>query len=455
MARSTTRTPASAPAASSSRLRRRRGLRGAALDGLEVGQDGGAVGVGRAGREAHPARRRGHGGGQAGLPHGAVARVVHLGDQAALDGVRLADPLGGGPGHGHLGAGLRAEVLPVPGRAGGEQRRDPVAGVGGVEPAVGAGRGQELLRPLAARVEVDPPAVRARVQAEQAQACAAEGDAFLGWQLRGPVAERHEHGVEQRDLQALAPVQVAARAQRGGDAGRGQERGEARGDGHGAEHRRGRGGGRLLAGPGQRAVGGGRGADHALPAGPPGPRVVGGEAGHGAVDHAGAGGQDRVRAEAEAVHHARPEVLQDDVGGAGQPPGQGQAGRVLEVDDDGPLAAVPGGVGRGVPPRAAGRVDADDLRALVGQQHPGQRAGDVLAEVDNADAGQGASLLSSQGRKPLCCRSLSSLRILRPVRGLSPGSPAGVRAPAQVKAVACGHGEFRRRGRGGARAAAR
>ena len=146
------------------------------------------------------------------------------------------------------------------------------------------------------------------------------------------------------------------------------------------------GGGDRLAGPGQRAVGGGRGADHALPAGQAGPRVVGGEAGHGAVDDAGIGGQDRVRAEAEAVHHARPEVLQDDVGGAGQPPGQGQAARVLEVDDDGPLAAVPGGVGRGVPPGAAGRVDADDLRALVGQQHPGQRAGHVLAEVDNADA---------------------------------------------------------------------
>ena len=39
-----------------------------------------------------------------------------------------------------------------------------------------------------------------------------------------------------------------------------------------------------------------------------------------------------------------------------------------------------------LPARTAGRVDADDVGALVGQDHGRHRAGDVLAEIDYADA---------------------------------------------------------------------
>ena len=52
-----------------------------------------------------------------------------------------------------------------------------------------------------------------------------------------------------------------------------------------------------------------------------------------------------------------------------QAPGDREVGGVLEVEDDAALAALEDGVGVRAPARAAGRVDADDVGALVGEHH--------------------------------------------------------------------------------------
>ncbi len=70
--------------------------------------------------------------------------------------------------------------------------------------------------------------------------------------------------------------------------------------------------------------------------------------------------------------------------------GEIAVGFSLEVEDDAALVAVVGGVGGAVPDGAAGRVDADDIGALVAQEHGRHGAGDVLAEVDNLDAVESA-----------------------------------------------------------------
>ena len=110
---------------------------------------------------------------------------------------------------------------------------------------------------------------------------------------------------------------------------------------------------------------------------------------------------DHVRAETEPVHHARPEVLDHHVGGGDQAPGGGAPGLALQVQLQPRLAAVVhrirGVAGIGAP--GAGPVDLDYLRALVGQQHAGQRPRDVVAEVDHPHAGQRRCALRRHGSR--------------------------------------------------------
>jgi hypothetical protein len=91
----------------------------------------------------------------------------------------------------------------------------------------------------------------------------------------------------------------------------------------------------------------------------------------------------RLGAQAEPVHHAGTEVLDDHVGRLDQPPRRLAALVLLQVEHDAALAAVPDGVCRRLHARPARRVDADHVGALVGEQHRRQRPRDVLAEIDH------------------------------------------------------------------------
>ena len=136
---------------------------------------------------------------------------------------------------------------------------------------------------------------------------------------------------------------------------------------------------------GTRRVGAGRRLDDALPSLNLRPRVFGAKAGDRAVDQALVCRRHRFCAEAEAVHDAGAEVLDEHVGLADEATGDLEVVRLLEVEDDAALAALEDGVGLVAPARSAGRVDADDLGALVGEHHRRQRPGEVLPEVEHAD----------------------------------------------------------------------
>jgi hypothetical protein len=100
------------------------------------------------------------------------------------------------------------------------------------------------------------------------------------------------------------------------------------------------------------------------------------------VDQAGIAAGHVLGAEAEARHHARAKVLDHHVGRRDQALGDLVVFAMLEVEHDALLAAIEDGIGRGAPARPAGRVDANDLGPLIGQNHADRRSGDVLAEID-------------------------------------------------------------------------
>ena len=107
----------------------------------------------------------------------------------------------------------------------------------------------------------------------------------------------------------------------------------------------------------------------------------------------------RVPAEAQALHHAGPVVLDQDIGVRQQPGEHLLAGRLLEIDRDAALAALDrhrlqrhavGEQAHLAHRVALGRLDLDDLGAEVGQQPATGRAGEGVAQLDHAHAGQRA-----------------------------------------------------------------
>ena len=105
-----------------------------------------------------------------------------------------------------------------------------------------------------------------------------------------------------------------------------------------------------------------------------------------------------VVAEAEAIDDARTEALQEHVGALDQPPQDGAAVGLLQVQRDGALAEVrrqrvgaliavdDAEVAR--PVADAGRLDLDDVGAVLREQHRAIGAGDALAHVDHLQAGE-------------------------------------------------------------------
>ena len=129
--------------------------------------------------------------------------------------------------------------------------------------------------------------------------------------------------------------------------------------------------------------------------------AAGAEAGDRGVDDARVGRRHRVVVEPEAGQPAGAEVLQQDVGPAGQLAGQRGVLLVLEVERDRALVAVDAEVvGRdAVPDRrhpgagvvAARALHLDHLGAEVGQQHRRVRPGEDPGEVGDQQAAQRAA----------------------------------------------------------------
>ena len=112
---------------------------------------------------------------------------------------------------------------------------------------------------------------------------------------------------------------------------------------------------------------------------------------HAAVDQLGVAGHADVGAQAEALHDAGTEALEDGVGAVDEAQRRLDAGRVLEVDRDRaapPRQQVAGGVGGVAAADAVGPVDADDLRAHVGEHHAAERPRPDALQLHDADARQ-------------------------------------------------------------------
>jgi len=118
-------------------------------------------------------------------------------------------------------------------------------------------------------------------------------------------------------------------------------------------------------------------------------------AGNGAVDHARIDPLHGLVAQSEALHHAGPELLDEDVGPREQRLEAAPAGGALEIDDDTLLGAVQGRIGCRADPEgrrelahlvAAGLLDLDDFRPGLGEHQGGERSGQQGREVEDEEA---------------------------------------------------------------------
>jgi hypothetical protein len=98
-------------------------------------------------------------------------------------------------------------------------------------------------------------------------------------------------------------------------------------------------------------------------------------------------GRERFIANAETLGHSRTKIFHDDISGTHQRLRLGLACRRVQIDHDGLLAAIPGGKRRVHACRIPLRLfHLDDLGTLIGQQHTGQRSGNIVTKIDDAKA---------------------------------------------------------------------
>jgi hypothetical protein len=88
--------------------------------------------------------------------------------------------------------------------------------------------------------------------------------------------------------------------------------------------------------------------------------------------------------QAEPRHHAGPESLDHDVRAIDQLARNNDVRRVMKVENDRTFASLEQGVHRVMPARAAGRIHADDIRPVLGEQKRDERARQILTEINNA-----------------------------------------------------------------------
>ena len=106
-----------------------------------------------------------------------------------------------------------------------------------------------------------------------------------------------------------------------------------------------------------------------------------------AMDQTGIASPQLFAGQPEPRHRAGSKALQQHVGVVDQCQEARTFGVVAQVQHHAAAAAQPhvvaGGVSEGI---AAGRLDLDDVGAVVGEQHAGDRPGDTPREVEDSDA---------------------------------------------------------------------
>ena len=269
------------------------------------------------------------------------------------------------------------------------------------------------------------------------------GELVVGGRLQREPA-KHVVGrvaLQHRGLHARTAVGPAAHVQRGEDAlQRCVQRAVA-----GARHRR-EAGALAVGDAAELAHAAGLRVDDALVALEVRERAARAEAGHGAVDEPRIALAQCLVTEAQPIHHARAEALDEHVGAGDQLTHALEARLGLEVDLDAALAAVPQPPRRFVPERIAARLlDLDDLGPVVGEDHRGEVAVHPAREVHDSQ---------SVAR---CCHcvlrfDLSGPRAgyaatdARPARACSVGAQRGVRS-ARARSVVCGGSRSRKSSR--------
>ena len=216
-------------------------------------------------------------------------------------------------------------------------------------------------------------------------------DLTVGEPLEAHVAEGGDGGVEQRELDHVAlPVHLPAPEGRSdGRAGVGRSQR--------VDDRQGVPGGASV----DRSAQGHHprfGLEHGVETGPVGRRTGRAVGRDRDVDQFRVIGPESVGTETEPFHHPGPEVLDHDVAGPHQTPGQFPSLVEPEVDGDAALGPVEGqehgpptvAPGRAGPTLVApiGVLDLDHVGAEIGQLLGAEGAGDDPGEVDDPDPGQ-------------------------------------------------------------------
>ena len=96
--------------------------------------------------------------------------------------------------------------------------------------------------------------------------------------------------------------------------------------------------------------------------------------------------QTHLWSEAQALHHAGTHALDQQVGPLAQAQHGLHGDRILEIQHHGLLAAAGDGMGPFRRGQALRRLDGDDGRPQVGQQHAAERTGSDAADFDHFDA---------------------------------------------------------------------
>ena len=112
------------------------------------------------------------------------------------------------------------------------------------------------------------------------------------------------------------------------------------------------------------------------------------------MDKPGVDAAQRLAVKAQALSLAGSETRHDDVRAKGESADGSTIPGVLEVEDDAAFRAVPHhGARHGACRVAAPRLDLDDARALVGEEHRRDGPCYAIGEVEHLNAGQNTTWL--------------------------------------------------------------